>query len=72
MSATPVSNIASLTETEVRTHFQEWINQQQEKGLTDIKFALNVDGNSTVVDVLRQIMYVDQLSNMGLLSSYHD
>lgn len=72
MEALSAEVLRSLSEADLREHFDRWMAEERTKGLTDIKFALNNDGCSTVTDVMRQLLILKTMKANGELSRYVD
>lgn len=72
MSSLTVSKLRSLSEAEIRSAFDQFMTEEKEKGLVDIKFAVASNDNSTVVEAMREILVIEAASQSGQSSQFQD
>lgn len=64
--------LKSMPEADLRAYFGQWVAEERSRGLIDIKFALTNDGNSTVTDVMRQLLIIKHMKANAQLERYTD
>lgn len=72
MSTLTVSKLRSSSEAEIRAAFDQYMAEEKEKGLVDIKFAISSNDSSTVVEAMREILVIEAASQEGLSTPYQD
>jgi len=64
--------LATFSEIEVRACFDSWVENEQQNGLVDIKFALSTIGDGMVVDVMRQLLCIQADRAAGKHETFFD